>query len=97
MIDGRRSTVDNTWRLSTCSREIILNSEVGKSSRKIYAYFEDVRISYLFDEYSPASGGFAPIPEAFDLVEERPRTLCIGSKYRAHNDCIDLYRPEVSK
>jgi len=28
--DGRRSTVDNTWRGSTCSREIILSLEVGE-------------------------------------------------------------------
>jgi len=37
--DGRRSTVDNTSRRSTCRREIILSWEVGKSSRVAYAYF----------------------------------------------------------
>jgi len=52
--------------------------------------FEDIRISYLVDKYSPASGAFSPRPEALDSVEAQPRTLCIGSKSRARNDCIDL-------
>jgi len=31
---GRRSTVDNTWRRSTCNREIILSSEDGEKLQK---------------------------------------------------------------
>jgi len=32
--NGRRSTVDNTWRRSTCHREIILRSEVGEKLQR---------------------------------------------------------------
>jgi len=44
--DGRRSTVDNTWRRSTCRLEIIPSPEVGN-----YAYFGD--------KYPPASGALS--------------------------------------
>jgi len=39
--DGRRSTVYNTWRRSTCRREIILSSEVGeKLQRELCLWLE---------------------------------------------------------
>jgi len=49
--DGRRSTVDNTWRRLTCRREIILSSAVGEK----HASFGNIRIPYLFDKYSLTS------------------------------------------
>jgi len=38
--------------------KLFLVQRLGKWSRENYAYFLDIRISYLFDKYSPSSGGF---------------------------------------
>jgi len=43
-----------------------------KAPEGITLMFGDIRISYLFDKYSPASGALFPRPEAFDPVEARP-------------------------
>ena len=67
--DDRRSTVDNTWRRSTCRRKIILSSEVGEKLQ---------RILHLFDtgKFSPASeGALSPRLETLDPVETRPRLI----------------------
>jgi len=42
--------------------------------------FEDTEISYLFDKYSPASGGFVPYIRSLDPVEAWPRILCIPAQ-----------------
>jgi len=47
-------TIDNAWRRSICQREILLSLEVGEKLRGITLIFGDIRISYLFDKYSPA-------------------------------------------
>jgi len=55
--DGRRSTVDNTWRRSTCVAKLFRGSETAPEG--ITFIFGDIRISYLFDKYSPALGDFS--------------------------------------
>ena len=52
--------------------------------------FGDTGISYLFDKYFQLQKALSPKPEVLNPVEERPWNLCIGSKSRARNDCIDL-------
>ena len=59
--------------------------------QKNYAYFGDIRVSYLFDKYSLGSGGFVFRPEALDPGEVRPRTLCISAKFRAV-PTVNVYR-----
>jgi len=89
--DGRRSTVDNTWRRSTCRRDIILSSKVWeKLQRKLCLFLEILEFHILFNKHSPATGAVSHRPEALDPVEAWPRTLCIGSKFRARHDCIDI-------
>jgi len=49
--------------------------------------FGDIKISYLFDEYSPASGDFVPWtrgPKALDPVEAQPGPSCALARSPAH-------------
>jgi len=56
-----------SWLLRTLGNDrravmkLNLSTEVGENSPEgITSMFEDIQISYLFDKYSPASGGFVP-------------------------------------
>jgi len=60
VIDRRRSSVDCWQLLATIVVKLFLVQRLEKNSRGNYAYVGDIRISYLFDKYSPASGGFVP-------------------------------------
>jgi len=83
---GRQSTVDNTWRRSTCHCEIILSSEVGEKL---------LRELCLFLEIFEFCICLINILQLLRLWPSDQKlwiqwTLCIGSKSHAHHDCIDL-------
>jgi len=60
--------------------KLFLVQRLEESSRGNYVYVcGHIRISYLFDKYFPAAGGFVPRVEALDPVEARRRTLGIGA------------------
>jgi len=89
--DGRRSTVDNTWRRSTWRREIILGSEVGeKSQTELRLLLETSEVRVCLKNILQRQGALYSRPEDLDPVGAWPQTLCIGSKSSTRNDCIDL-------
>jgi len=89
--DGRRSTVDKTRWQSACHRKIILSSEVGeKLQRELRLCLEIFKLYICLINILQLQGALSQRPEALDPMEAWPQTICIGSKYRACNDCIDL-------
>jgi len=63
VIDRRRSSVSCWTTLSDYRRavaKLFLIQRLEKSSRGITLIFGDIQISYLFEKYFPASGGFVP-------------------------------------
>ena len=85
-------------RQSTCRREIILSPEVGeKLPRGLSLYLEIFEFRICLVIILQLQEGFIPRPEAVDPVEAQqwrhnlgPYAICIGSKSRARNDCINL-------
>ena len=71
--DSRRSTVDNTWRRSTCCRETILSSEVGEKLHREFRLFLDIfefcicliNIPSFREELSPIPGALVQFSWSF--------------------------------
>jgi len=97
--DSRQLTIDNTWRWLTCSREIIVSSEVWKSSWGNDAFLKILEFCSCLINILQLQGALSTRPEALDPVEAWPQTLCIGLKSSACNDCIELppWSKKVSK
>jgi len=91
VIVRRRSTVTTLGDDQRAIPKLFLVQRLENSPRINYPYFGDIfefRICLI--NILQLQGALFPGPEALDPVEALSRTLCIGSKSRTGNDCIDL-------